>query len=248
MCLWCISAIGGGWWIMYPSPSSLAHSLTERGGQKVRNFRAFQSPSNIINPPGMQKWNLATSDLESYIILDVLVKYHKSRVLLIKWSQFFGVCCKPVQKQICPFRVSWQERCQYTDGGVVWRRDTWGGDRKGVDFDLSQVWSTARLPGEKISSPAPVIIILFTCKGVMSSRRQYHHCRRQMAWRFFVIFIQRVGVSETKKEDNINALGWIFNFVFRSINAFVFVFRYLKSNHNFWNCAFISCQRQVCSS
>ena len=90
MCLWCISAIGGGWWIMYPSPSSLAHSLTERGGQKVRNFRAFQSPSNIINPPRMQKWNLATSDLESYRILDVLVKYHKSRVLLIKWSQFLG--------------------------------------------------------------------------------------------------------------------------------------------------------------
>ena len=90
MCLWCISAIGGGWWIMYPSPSSLAHSLTERGGQKVRNFRAFQSPSNIINPPRMQKWNLPTIDLESYIILDVLVKYHKSRVLFIKWSQFFG--------------------------------------------------------------------------------------------------------------------------------------------------------------
>ena len=37
----------------------------------------------------MQKWNLATSDLESYMILDVLVKYHKSRVLLIKWSHFF---------------------------------------------------------------------------------------------------------------------------------------------------------------
>ena len=90
MCLWCISAIGGGWWIMYPSPSSLAHSLTERGGQKVRNFRAFQSPSNIINPPRMQKWNLPTIDLESCIILDVLFKYHKSRVLLIKWSQFFG--------------------------------------------------------------------------------------------------------------------------------------------------------------
>ena len=89
MCLWCISAIGGGWWIMYPSPSSLAHSLTERGGQKVRNFRAFQSPSNIINPPRMQKWNLPTIDLESNMILDVLFKYHKSRVLFIKWSQFF---------------------------------------------------------------------------------------------------------------------------------------------------------------
>ena len=102
MCLWCISAIGGGWWIMYPSPSSPAHSLTERGGQKVRNFRAFQSPSNIIYPPRMQEWNVPTIDLESYMILDVLVKYHKSRVLLIKWSHFFGSVVNLFKNKFAP--------------------------------------------------------------------------------------------------------------------------------------------------
>ena len=67
---------------------------------------------------------------------------------LLSEANFLGVCWKHVQKRICSFRVSWQGSCQYTDGGVVWRRNTWGGDCKGVDFDLSQVWSIARLPGE----------------------------------------------------------------------------------------------------
>ena len=142
---------------------------------------------------------------------------------LLSEANFLGVCCKPVQKWICSFRVSWQGRCQYTDGGVVWRRNTWGGDCKGVDFDLFQVWSIERWIG---FFSCPIIIIhLQRCDVLTSSAKK-----------------------EGQKRRPHSALGWIFHFVVGSIHAFIFVFRYLKSIHNFWNCAFISCQGQVCSS
>ena len=96
---------------------------------------------------------------------------------LLSEANFLGVCWKHVQKRICSFRVSWQGRCQYTDGGVVWRRDTWGGDCKGVDFDLFQVWSIERWIG---FFSCPIIIIhLQRCDVLTSSAKKEGQKGRQ---------------------------------------------------------------------
>ena len=156
----------------------------------------------------------------------LLVKCHKSRVLLIKWSQFFGGLLKTCSKTNLLLQSQLTRKVPVHRWGS--RLKTWYVRRR---LQRCRFWLISSL----INSKATWWIGFFSCPII-------------------IIHLQRCDVltSSAKKEGQKrrphSALGWIFHFGVGSIHAFIFVFRYLKSNHNFWNCAFISCQGQVCSS